>query len=113
MEHPLGFVFSNGVVTGQLKHGLAFEGRLLKRFKMRDNSVDDLLAAEFEADISKPLNFSAQLMIRQLVSIDDFEGPFTLNMIKRLKPADWRILRAAQSELDSLGEDVSASEPVS
>jgi len=31
-------------------------------------------------------------------------GPFTAAMIKRLTKYDWRLLRAAQQELDSLGE---------
>ena len=111
--HPLGFVFDGGFVTGPLKHGLSIEGVIHKTFKMRDSTVDDLLSAEGEADVDKPLNFNSQLMALQLVSVGSFEGPFTMNMIRRLKKADWRILRAAQSELDSLGEVDSASEKTS
>lgn len=107
--HPLGFVIGDGQVQGALRHGLSIDGAPHKAFVLREATVDDLLEAELEADVTKPLNFSAQLMVRQLVKVGSFEGPFTLGMIRRLKPTDWRILRAAQSEVDALGEDESAS----
>ena len=31
--------------------------------------VDNLLDAELEADVTKPLNFNAQLLVRQLVKV--------------------------------------------
>lgn len=111
--HPLGFVFVDGKVCGDLRYGLTIDGVMMKPFVMRDATVDDLLDAETEADITKPLNFNAQLMVRQLLRVGTFEGPFTLNMIRRLKPADWRILRAAQSEIDAQGEAEPASEKTS
>lgn len=113
-KHPLGFVFDgNGNVSGPLKHGLLIAGALQKDFKLREATVDDLLDAELEADVSKPLNFNAHLLARQLVLAGTFEGPFTVAMIRRLKPIDWRILRAAQSEIDDQGEDEPANEPAS
>lgn len=102
--HPLGFVIADGMVSGPLKIGMTISGIVHKGFQLREATVEDLLEAELEADVSKPLNFNAQLLIRQLVRVGDFEGPFTLGLIKRLKPIDWRILRAAQSEADALGE---------
>lgn len=111
--HPLGFVFENGFVTGPLKHGLSIDGVIHKTFKMRDSTVSDLLAAEADADVGKPLTFNSQLMVLQLVSVGSFEGPFTMNILLRLKKRDWRILRAAQTELDALGEVESASEKTS
>jgi phage FluMu protein gp41 len=108
--HPLGFVFSNGCVSGPLKHGLTIKGVVHKEFTLREASVDDMLDAEMEVDVTKPLNFNAQMMIRQLVKVGSFEGPFTMNMVRQLKPADWRVLRQAQTEVDSLGEGESASE---
>ena len=112
-KHPLGFEFKDGTVIGELKHGLIIEGVTHKSFTLREAMVDDLLDAEMEADVTKPLNFSAQLMALQLVSIGSFTGPFTIGMIRRLKPADWRILRAAQAEVDRLGEAAPASTPAS
>ena len=98
-KHPLGFTFADGLVIGPLKYGFSIDGVLYKDFELREATVDDLLDAEMEADITRPLNFSAQLMVRQLVKVG--------------KPADWRILRAAQSEVDDMGEVESASEKVS
>ena len=112
-KHPLGFEFKDGQVIGKLIHGLLINGVAHKDFVLRDALVDDLLDAENEVDVMKPLNFNAQLMVRQLVKVGSFEGPFTVGMIRRLKPADWRILRAAQSESDALGEVDPASEPAS
>lgn len=112
-KHPLGFEFKDGCVVGELKHGMSIEGVVQKHFVMREAMVADLLSAEMEADVSKPLNFSAQLMLLQLVSIGSFKGPFTEGMIRRLRTADWRLLRAAQAEVEGLGEDEAASEPES
>lgn len=111
--HPLGFVFADGCVSGPLRQGLLLAGEVHKGFTLREATVDDLLDAELEADVSRPLNFNAQLLVRQLVRVGSFEGPFTVAMIRRLKPVDWRILRAAQSEIDDLGEDAPASAPAS
>lgn len=111
--HPLGFVCKDGRIIGPLRHGMTIEGNLHKTFELREATVDDILDAETEADVTKPLNFNAQLMVRQLLRVGSYEGPFTLNMIRRLKPVDWRILRAAQSEVDDMGEGEPASEAAS
>jgi len=108
-KHPLGFVFGDGQISGPLIKGIEIAGVLHKTFKLREATVDDLLDAEMEADVTRPLNFNAALLTRQLVSMGSFEGPFTLAIIRRLKPADWRVLRAAQSEADALGEGAPAS----
>lgn len=112
-KHPLGFTFADGRVSGTLRVGLSVNGVLHRDFEVREATVDDLLDAELEADVTKPLNFNAQLMVRQLVRVGSFEGPFTVGMIRRLKPIDWRILRAAQSEIDALGEGAPDSDPAS
>lgn len=108
--HPLGFVFKEGCIFGPLKVGFNIQGVLHKDFQMREALVDDLLDAEQVVDLAKPLNFNAELMARQLVKVGSFEGPFTVGMLRRLKPVDWRILRAAQTEIDLMGEAESASE---
>lgn len=109
--HPLGFVFKDGCVSGPLKFGIMIEGELHKNFQIREALLDDLLETEQVVDLIKPLNFNAELMARQLVKMGSFEGPFTVGMLRhRMKPADWRILRAAQTELDAVGEVELASE---
>lgn len=112
-KNPYDIVFAGGHACGKLKHGLSINGVEHKSFDLREAFVDDLLDAEMEVDVMKPLNFNAQLMIRQLVKIGSFEGPFTVGMIRRLKPIDWRILRAAQTGVDELGEGELASEETS
>lgn len=112
--HPLGFVINpDGTLSGPLPGGFMAEGKLHDFFTMRSADVGDLLDAEMEADVTRPLGFNAALLLRQLVRVGTYEGPFTLNMIRRLKPKAWRQLRAAQSELDALGEDAPASGPAS
>ena len=103
------YVIENGVARGTLVAGIVIGGQSAKNFELREYTVEDMLDAESEASVMQPLNFNAQLMVRQLVRLGDFTGPFTLGMVKRLKPIDWRVLRAAQTELESLGEAESAS----
>jgi phage FluMu protein gp41 len=47
------------------------------------------------------------LLTRQLVRIGNFKGPFTIGMFRNggFSKNDWIILRAAQSEINTLGED--------
>lgn len=112
-KHPLGFSVVDGKLFGTLRVGMTINGVVHRDFVMREAAVDDLLDAEMEADITKPLNFNAQLMVRQLVKVGTFEGPFTVGQIRRMKPVDWRLLRAAQAELDDLGEGEQESQPPS
>ena len=91
-------------VKGTLKHGMKLGERTLKNFELREASTADLFAAESEAGVDTPLKFNGAMMVRQLVRIDDYEGPFTLGLIASLKTADYSILRAAQMEMDRLGE---------
>lgn len=112
-KHPLGFVIKDGKVFGSLRHGFVIAEVTHKDFILREATVDDLLDAELAVDVSRPLNFNAELMSRQLVKVGSFEGPFTVNMIRRLKTLDWRLLRAAQTEIDDQGEGEPASAPAS
>jgi phage FluMu protein gp41 len=107
--HPLGFEIINGQLHGALRVGMRVKGHLEKRFVMREALVEDLLAAEDEAPVDKPLAFNGALILLQLVRVGESEGPFVAAQLGALKPVDWRILRAAQAELDALGEDVLAS----
>jgi phage FluMu protein gp41 len=98
------FTINDGQATITLNVGLTLEGVVHKDVVMNEATVADILDAENDADVSKPLNFSAQLMLRQLVSIGTFTGPFTFGMIGRLKPNDFSLLRSAQAELGNMGE---------
>jgi hypothetical protein len=111
--HPLGFTVVDGCIVGPLKVGIKIDGVVHKDFTMRGALLEDMLDAEKEASVDTPLNFNACLMTRQLVRVGSYTDPVTVGMLGRMKPVDWRILRAAQNEADALGEDESASAPAS
>jgi phage FluMu protein gp41 len=102
-------------VKGTLKHGFTIGGIAYTWFEMREPTTAELLDAEQGAPASQPLNFNAHLMALQLVEVSTadggrkFTGPFTIGMIRNLKPADFWALRRAQQELDDLGERESGS----
>lgn len=100
------FEIVDGKAHGNLVRGMGVPGGQASEFVMREYTVADLLAAEAEASAMTPIAFNANLMALQLERVGGFGGPFTLNMIKALKPADWQVLRAAQQELERLGEGV-------
>lgn len=91
-------------VKGTLKHGLKLGESLLKNFEMRESTTADMFAAEAIAGVDTPLQFNGAMMSIQLVRVDDYEGPFTIEMIASLRKTDYSILRDAQMRLDKLGE---------
>lgn len=99
-----------GTVQGSMKHGLVIDGVAHSEFELRESTVEDMLDAELESGVHTPLNFNAQMLLRQLTKVSNkdstavFTGPFTIGMIRRLKPVDFRMLRAKQQEIDALGE---------
>lgn len=90
--------------SGTLKHGLMIAGELQKSFAVRDGTMVDYFAAEDIADINKPLSFDAALLIQRLENIGTFTGPFTLEILARLKPGDFAMLRKALREAENAGE---------
>lgn len=108
--HPLGFVINaDGTLSGPLKAGIDIAGQVHRDFVLRPALVDDLLEAELEADVTRPLAFNAALLVRQLVSVGSYTGPFSTGLVRRMRPVDWRRLRAAQDYLDQAGEPVPGS----
>jgi phage FluMu protein gp41 len=94
-----------GHALGVLPKGMTIPGtNVAREFSLREYTVADLIDAETEASAMSPITFNAHLLVRQFVQVGDFKGPFTINMVRALKPADWRVLRAAQQELEELGE---------
>lgn len=91
-------------VKGTLKHGLKIGDEVLKDFELREAATADMFAAEAVAGVDTPLKFNGALMCEQMVRFGDIDGPISIEMIGKLKPADYSILRAAQMELDLLGE---------
>lgn len=90
--------------TGTLKKGIKIGSEQHKSFVMREINTGDLLDAEREATTDTALNYNAAVLVRQLVKIGSFEGPFTIGMIRALPPGDFNTLREAQAELSIAGE---------
>lgn len=92
-------------VKGTLKFGLKIDGAVHKEFELRLATAEDMFAAEQMVPPSQPLAYNGEVMCRQLLRIGSFNGPFTLAHIKKLRAADYSILRQAQMESDELGEE--------
>lgn len=102
-------------VKGTFKTGITINDVVYVGFELREATVEDMTTAELDAaqvggGAHTPIIFNGHMMIRQLVNVSTadgvkkFEGPFTFGMLQKLKPADYRALRAAQQEIDALGE---------
>lgn len=92
------------VAKGTLKKGLKIGEDVHRDFELQEANAGDLMDAEMNADITKPLNYSMALMAKQLARIGTFEGPFTPGLLRGLSQQDLRTLRDAQAELDLMGE---------
>jgi phage FluMu protein gp41 len=101
---------------GTLKTGFLIGDNAYTEFELREVTTADLLDAEDYAPVVNTLQYAAEVMRRQLVRVTtadgsrEFRGPFTVAMIRKLKPADFWALRKAQRELDEAGESESASD---
>lgn len=94
-------------VEGDLKHGLTIGEKTHKHFVLRECSMGDMFDAEELVPASRQLAFRAALLTKQLVSIGDYHGPFTMQMLRKFEPADFTELMNAQ---DQLGEKEAAGE---
>jgi len=92
------------LARGKFKHGMLIKGVKHLDFEMVEALSEDNFNAEKDASANNVLTFNGALMALQLRKVGTFDGPFTLDLIGRLKPGDYNRLRAAQMELDVLGE---------
>lgn len=92
------------IARGALKKGLKIGADTHKTFEMHEANTGDMFDAEAEVSPGNMLAYNGALMALQLRSVGDFKGPFTQDMIRKLHPADFNVLRQAQVELDVLGE---------
>lgn len=94
---------------GQFKKGMKVGKEVHKEFELREMTTADMLDAELEVTAAKPMNFSAALASLQLVRVGDYDGPFTLKMVRALAPEDFNELRAGLDKVATLGEEESLS----
>lgn len=100
-------------VTGKLVDGFMFKEKKQFEFEMRKiATAGELFDAEVESGgVENQLAFNGALIARQLVRIGDFTGPFGLGHIRKLSPADFGELRAAQGKLNKVKSEALASKP--
>lgn len=94
------------VARGDFKKGITIAGVTHKDFEMVEPVMEDLFAAEEEVPPSsgRTMAYNGALMMIQLRRVGTFKGPFTMDMIGKIDPKDYNVLRRAQEELDVLGE---------
>jgi phage FluMu protein gp41 len=91
-------------LTASLVHGLNIEGVQQKEFEVREATTEDLFAAEKEVPAHNVLAFDGQMVCQQLVRIGSYKGPFTLELLSKLKTYDFALLRQKTLELETLGK---------
>ena len=89
----------------EFKKGMKVGSKVYHQFELRQLTTGDLLDAEMMVPVSKPMNFNAALASLQLVRVDDYTGPFTLQMVRNLAPKDYDALVVGLEEVAKLGED--------
>lgn len=102
-DYPIG--------SGALKIGLKIGEETHRDFVIREGDMGDYFAAEDVAPVEKSVTFDAALLCQRLERIGTFYGPFTLKILSRLKPADFKILRDALYRVDAAGEPKPAPSP--
>ena len=86
-----------------LKHGFMVGGNAHKDIVLREPTLGDMMAAEEEAPVYNQIAFRAALACRCIEKVDGFDGVITLNMMRALKPADWRIIAKAVDDMEAAG----------
>lgn len=100
--------------SGQFNIGLYIAGVRYTGFTLTEADVGTMIDAETEAGSINPVAFSAAMLAHQLQQVKTqdgatYDGPFTLDMLKRLRQSDFTALRAVQMELEALGESEPAA----
>lgn len=91
-------------LVSSLITGLTIEGVKQKEFELREATTEDLFAAEKDVPAHNVLAFDAQMVCLQLVRIGSYTGPFTLEILGKLKTYDFALLREKTLELETLGK---------
>lgn len=90
---------------GTFKKGMKVGSEVHKEFELREMTTADLLDAELQVSAAKPINFAAALGSLQLVRVGNYDGPFTLKMVRNLAPEDFEALREGLTEVAAMGEE--------
>lgn len=99
-------------VKGKLVDGFVFKEKKQFDFEMRPiTTAGELFDAEIESGgVENQLAFNGALISRQLVRIGDFTGPFGIDHIRNMSPADFGALRTAQGKLNKVAVEETPNE---
>ena len=97
-----------GTMKGSLKDGVEIGGKVAKDFELREATVGDMFDAEELAPADRQVAYQGALISRQLVQLGDVPGPISMEVIRRLTPADFSLLCAKTKELEGLGKPASS-----
>ena len=98
------FEIANGKAIGKMPSGMEISGVKHKDFVLREALVSDLMTAENNNESGGAVSYNANLACLTLESVGSYTGPFTENMVARLKARDWQALRVAMEALNYGGE---------
>lgn len=91
-------------IHGHFEVGVELEGKLHMDFELREMSTGDMLDAECEVPMTQTFAFRTAVAAYQLLRIGSYEGPFNLQLMRRIHPRDINIIHQKQTELEALGE---------
>ena len=91
-------------VTGQFLHGIEIDGKAHTEFEIRPSTAGDLFDAEALIPMKQEMGFQAALASRQLVRVGELRAHIQFDRIRKLHPADLRILFDKQEEVEALGK---------
>lgn len=89
---------------GTLPLGLKIGEQVHKAFELRPLETGHVYDAEDMVDPSKPIKFAGALLCQQLVRIGTFEGPFTLELMRKIDPKDVAAMQDVRMAMASEGE---------
>lgn len=98
-------------VTKPLKYGLKIGSETHKDVVVRDGNLADFFAAEKLASTDQTVTFEAALLIERIIRVGTFDGTLTMDIMGRLRPADFSVMRAAMKEAETLGESTPEATP--
>lgn len=113
----------------ELKHGLVIGNGIVKNVRLREPTAGDVIEAQDESEklvmmpdpkngmtptlVTSPARMGIEVLRRQILAIDDFNGPLDLSDMKRLHPEDLNLMQHEAEELEAFAAAEFASQAVS
>ena len=108
--------------TLNLVEGFPIGDRKLKKVTLRSNTTADHIECMELAEkmvmteagpelVASPSVMGMAMLARQIVKIDDHDGPLTIEELKKLEPVDFSLIQA-ESEVLAIADEKAASKAV-